>query len=108
MTNIFNWFKAIDKRLWGCEIESNGYLPSLVLPLIFISGILAGLTGNGTITTEIETVSVAALGVCISGFLIGESICLARKPSVALQRAVLLVASMAATLTAGLLIADIG
>lgn len=94
MKRIFTWFWHFEKGLWGCEVESNRYVSSLLLMFAFLCGAAVGVSCSFgspvSFLADINVVSVTALMVYVAGIAVCESICVAQNLSVAILRSILL------------------
>lgn len=91
--NIFNFFYAIDKRLWGEDICSNRYFASV--SLLFVA-LLGALQGGGTVLNSwfgwdvaMDITSVILSSILIFGYNLYESI-VSANPKIAFQRSLLI------------------
>ena len=91
--NIFNFFYAIDKHLWGDDIYTNRYLATL--SLLFVA-LLGAMQGGGSILNswfgwdvEMHIITTIGLSILVFGCNLLESI-VSAKPKIAILRSLLI------------------
>lgn len=106
--NIFNFFYATDKRLWGDDIYTNRYFASVCL--LFVA-LLGAMQGGGSIlnswfgwNVEMNIISTIGLSSLIFGFNLFESI-VSAKPKIAFLRSLLTFVCFVAAFALGYLLA---
>lgn len=106
--NIFNFFYAIDKHLWGDEIYTNRYLATL--SLLFVA-LLGAMQGGGSILNswfgwdvEMNILTTIELSILVFGYNLFESI-VSAKPKIAFLRSLLTLGCFVAAFALGYLLA---
>lgn len=106
--NIFNFFYAIDKHLWGDEIYTNRYLATL--SLLFVA-LLGAMQGGGSILNswfgwdvEMNILTTIELSILVFGYNLFESI-VSAKPKIAFLRSLLTFVCFVAAFALGYLLA---
>ncbi len=108
--NIFNFFYAIDKRLWGDDIYTNRYLATL--SLLFVA-LLGAMQGGGSILNswfgwdvEMNIISTIGLSILVFGYNLFESI-VSAKPKIAILRSLLIFVCFIAAFVLGYVLAAV-
>lgn len=110
--SCLTWFNIVERNIWGSKIESNRFFATSALSFIFFSGAVWGSAETiqrlSGMTHSINGVSVVALWVILTGFLVCESICAANEIVTAITRSIAVVITALFMLTMGHLLSAIG